>query len=361
MNKFWKMTKNSAKNSAEISIYGEIGASWWGESITPKQFSKDLKDLGDDLEEITVLINSPGGGVFDGLTIRSLLKNHQASITVRIEGYAASIASIIAMAGDKIVMSKGSMMMIHNPATSLWGGESKDFREVADFLDQIRDSLLPIYSDRTGLSNEELIEMMDKETWMSADEAVEKGFADEVEDGAVSASMMGAVATVNGVNMDLSKFMNAPKLEQEKPKVKNTTPTNQKEGKKAKVNNAEELKNEYPDIYNQVIQQGAEQERTRIEALDTMNKNSPGNEEIINKAKYETFDSAETTAMEILNHQAAKRENHLKNLQKDVKNSGLKSVIPQDPPNNEKTEDEQAKEKGSLIASAMNKIRGGNE
>lgn len=352
------MTKNAAKNSAEITIYGTIGSSWWDESISANQFAKDLKALGDDIEEITVRLNSGGGSVFDGLAIRSLLKNHKATVTVRVDGWAASIASIIAMAGDKIIMAKGSMMMVHNPATSLWGGEAKDFREVADFLDKVRDSLLTVYADRTGLSADELIEMMDAETWMSAEEAVEKGFADEVEDGTpVTASMMGAVASVNGVQMDFSKFINPPKIPTAKsnphPAKPTTAPKN--DGEVKKKMDLEQLKNEHPELYAAAVQAGVNQERARIKALDDLADAS--NIEIINKAKFETGASAAEAALEIVAANKQKLKNMGDKLNKDAANSGIDKVEPEEPID-DKDDAQEAEARAGKIAELINKRRG---
>jgi ATP-dependent Clp protease protease subunit len=360
------MTRNAARNSGEVTIYGDIGSSWWGDSITPKQFAADLKDLG-DVDEITVRINSAGGAVFDGLAIRSLLKNHKATVTTHVDGLAASIASIIAMAGDKIVMAKGAMMMIHNPATSLWGGESKDFREVADFLDKVRDSLVEVYSARTGLSAEKLIEMMDAETWMSADEAVEMGFADEVEDGVVTASMSGAVASVNGVKMDFSKFINAPKLPAERAKSdKGPTPfqvatvpvahlSPMDKGAK-KIMDLEQLKNEYPNLYAEAVKAGVEQERARIKALDDLADAS--NQEIINKAKFETGASAAEAALEIVAANKQKLANMGKKLKNDADTSGIDKVDPEEPEDKKEAEAAEAEAAAGKIAGLINRRRG---
>ena len=177
MQKFWQM-KALAQGEAEIWIYEMIGYDWWtGGGITAKSFSDDLKALG-DLNKIILRINSPGGDVFDGNAIYNILKSHQAEVEVHIDGLAASIASVIAMAGNKVIMPENAMIMIHNP----WAcgcGEADDLRKMADSLDKIRESIVATYLTRTSLSKEVLIQMMDDETWMTADEAVNNGFADE--------------------------------------------------------------------------------------------------------------------------------------------------------------------------------------
>lgn len=210
--KFWNLKK--VENNAELILYGEISdMSWWGDEITPKQLSDDLAAMG-DVSQITVRINSGGGDVFAGMAIHSMLTRHKASVTVYVDGLAASIASIIAMAGDKIIMPKGAMMMIHNPWSGVWG-DANEMRKMADTLDQIRDSLVAVYADKTGMSAEDIIPLLDAETWLSAAEAVSQGFATEVEEKlSVAASIRGSTATINGIQVDWSKFANAPKLQE---------------------------------------------------------------------------------------------------------------------------------------------------
>lgn len=354
------MNKVETTNSAEINIYGSIGSSWWDESVSASQFSKDLKELGNDIEEITVRINSTGGSVYDGLAIRSLLKNHKASVTVMVDGLAASIASIIAMSGDKIVMAKGSMMMIHNPLSGGWG-EAKDLREIADFLDKIRDSLVSVYASRTGKTTEELIELLDAETWMSAEEAVEMGFADQVEDEVtVSAGIAGTIAVVNGVSMDLSKFVNPPdlkafKVPQLEPKVLNVKKEPEAEDQKMDL---EKLKNEYPELYkvikNEGRDEGIQSERDRMKAIDELIM--PGYEEIFNKAKYETGVSAEFVAMEMIKADKQRASNHLNNIQKDAE--PLNNLKGGSAPQGLETEEEQIANFAKGLAEAANKKRG---
>lgn len=174
MRNWYSMQALAAPNAAEISIYDEIGM--WG--VTAKQFISDLKALG-DVKDITVSINSPGGSVFDGLTIYNALRASGANVTVKVMGIAASIASIIAMAGKKIIMPENSFMMIHNPLNVIYGN-ADDMREMADILDKVGSSLVATYVARTGKSEEEVKALMDAETYMTAAEAKELGFADEV-------------------------------------------------------------------------------------------------------------------------------------------------------------------------------------
>jgi ATP-dependent Clp protease protease subunit len=181
MKKFWNMILKD--NTAEISIFGEIVSSgWeWDESETSANtFQKDLKALG-DVSEINLHINSPGGSVFDGITIYQMLVQHKAKINVYIDGLAASIASVIAMAGDKIYIPNNAMMMVHNPWTYAIGN-ANELRKQAEDLDKIGVSMRESYLNKTGekISEEELTALLDNETWLSAKEAVDYGLADEL-------------------------------------------------------------------------------------------------------------------------------------------------------------------------------------
>lgn len=179
MKKFWNMNKIK-NNEGELLIYGPISdESWWGDEVTPKQFKEDLDALG-DIDTLNIYINSSGGDVFAGQAIYSIISRHKAQKIVYIDGLAASIASIIAMAGDLVVMPKNAMMMIHNPWTIAMGN-AQDFRKLADDLDKIRESLIAAYQGKSNLDREKIIELMDAETWLTADEALEYGLVDEVE------------------------------------------------------------------------------------------------------------------------------------------------------------------------------------
>lgn len=179
--KFWNF-KALNEGTGELLLYGEISdATWWGDEVTPKQFKEDLDALG-DITALNVYINSPGGDVFAGQAIHSMLKRHSATITVYVDGLAASIASVIAEAGDKVIMPSNAMFMVHNPWT--YGmGNADDFRKLADDLDKIAESMIAAYlSKAKDLDRDKLVEIMNAETWLTAQEAIEYGFADELED-----------------------------------------------------------------------------------------------------------------------------------------------------------------------------------
>ncbi|WP_309138302.1 head maturation protease, ClpP-related [Parageobacillus sp. VR-IP] len=180
--KFWEIKMSAdGSNSADIFIYGDIVSYQWDETDTSAaSFKKDLDAVG-DVDTINLYINSPGGNVFEGVAIHNMLKRHKAKINVYVDALAASIASVIAMAGDTIHMPKNAMLMIHNPWTWTYGNAA-ELRKVADDLDRIGNSVKQTYLQKAGdkLTEERLQEMLDAETWLSADEAYEHGLCDVV-------------------------------------------------------------------------------------------------------------------------------------------------------------------------------------
>lgn len=186
--------KAKAKDEAEIWIYDDIGDFMnLGLGLSAKQFVEDLKGLG-KLNRLTIHLNSPGGSVYDGLAIYNTLRANQARKTVLIEGMAASIASVIAMAGDEIQMAESSLMMIHQA----WGvalGNAGDFEAAAEELRKMDTTIRKAYL-RTEKSEDEIQALMEAETWMTSDEAVKYGFADKITEELKAAAMV----------FDLSKF-----------------------------------------------------------------------------------------------------------------------------------------------------------
>lgn len=203
---FWQFVKNEAKES-ELILEGVIASeSWYDDEVSPKQFREELdKHTGN----ITVRINSPGGDVFAGVSIMNMLKDREGDVTIIVDGIAASIASVIAMAGDKVIMNTGSMMMIHN-AWSMAVGDSQELRKVADTLDKIGESIMDVYATRTGLTTEQLKTMLNEETWMTAEEAVELGFADEAVEGKTKLSNL--VKNLMNLNQEVNNAVAAPAM-----------------------------------------------------------------------------------------------------------------------------------------------------
>lgn len=175
-----KVFKAEAAATADIfniTIYGDIGESWWGDSTSAKDVETVLKDV--TALTIKINLNSPGGDVFDGIAIYNQLKNHSAKIIIEVDGLAASAASVIAMAADELIMNTGSMLMIHEASTYAWGTKH-DIQKTLNALEGIDKSLADIYMTRFQGERSEIETMIQNETWFTAQEAVDIGLADRV-------------------------------------------------------------------------------------------------------------------------------------------------------------------------------------
>lgn len=166
----------AGKKVAELRIYDDIG--FWG--TTAKAFVSELDSVAKDAEEVLVAVNSGGGDVFDGFAIYNALRRYSGKVTARVDGIAASAASLVVMAGDTIVMPENAMMMIHN-AWTIAAGDAAELRKTAELLDKTRDGIVAAYRNKCGLTDDEIVAMMDAETWMTAGEAKDRGFADLIE------------------------------------------------------------------------------------------------------------------------------------------------------------------------------------
>ena len=209
-NSFYSFEKNT-ETSADLYIYGDITSYEWDESdISAFSFKQDLDKLG-DVSEINVHINSLGGSTFQGLAIYNLLKQHKANINTYIDGIAASSASIIAMAGNKVYIPKTSLIMIHNCWTYAIGN-AKELRKTAEDMDKIATAYKEAYLSKIKISEEELNKLLDEETYLTADECIEMGFADEI------IELKEYTGINQFANMSILKLVNKLK---EKPKQEN--------------------------------------------------------------------------------------------------------------------------------------------
>ena len=180
--KFWNWVKNEGEEARTLYLSGEISdETWFGDEVTPKMFKDELMAGSGD---ITLWINSPGGDVFAAAQIYNMLMDYPGRVTVKIDGLAASAASVIAMAGSQVEMSPVAMMMIHNPITVAIG-DSKEMQKAIDMLAEVKESIVNAYEIKTGLSRNKISRLMDAETWFNAKKAVELGFAASAVDGGV--------------------------------------------------------------------------------------------------------------------------------------------------------------------------------
>ena len=177
MKKFWKWKNVDEAAERVLELNGTIAEeSWFDDDITPRMFKEELISGNGP---VTVWINSPGGDCIAASQIYSMLMDYKGEITVKIDGIAASAASVIAMAGTKVLMSPTALMMIHNPSTTAFG-DHRDMAKAIDLLDEVKESIINAYEIKTGKSRAVLSHMMDQETWMNANKAMELGFADGI-------------------------------------------------------------------------------------------------------------------------------------------------------------------------------------
>lgn len=333
---------------AEIFIFDVIVDYAWDEDeVTAKGFIDELKALG-ELDEIRVRMHSPGGSVWAGNVIYNVLKRHKAKVTVIVDGLAASIASVIAMAGDTIIMPENAMMMIHNPM-AYGSGNVNDLKKVIDRLETAKVGMLASYSDKTGLSDDKLIELLDAETWMTANEAKELGFADEVGQPVEMAA-----------KFDLSRYSKAPQalFNKQQPVVPHTPvmvaqqfPDEGDENMDLKA-----LKEKHPDLYASVIKEGEKSgmqagiaaEVARVQAVNAAL--IPGHEELIATL---AADGTTTGAEAALAVNKAERDLRV------TAHEGIKKDSPKAPkaaePGEESPEAKETKENINGLVAGMNK------
>ena len=197
--KFWNWTTRKEEPSERVLLISGVIAeeSWLDDQVSPQQFKEELENGEGD---ITVWINSPGGDCIAAAQIYNMLLSYKGTVTVKIDGIAASAASVIAMAGTKIMMSPVSMLMIHNPMTMVAGDKTEMEKAIA-MLSEIKESIINAYEIKTKMTREAIAKLMDAETWMDATKAVELGFADDIlqrEPLVMASNMLYAKHTVDG-------------------------------------------------------------------------------------------------------------------------------------------------------------------
>ena len=299
----WNIVKNDDKN-AELMLYGDIAESFWGDTISAKEVTEYLADL--DVENINVYINSNGGVVDTAIAINNALRRHKAKVTVNIDGIAASAATLITCAGDTVKMPKNALFMIHNPLTIAMG-DSEEMRKQADVLEKYKNSIMETYLQKVNIDKEKLSELMDNESWLSAEEALEYGFIDEIIENADIQVVENKVISNNMVfNMAEFKNFNVDK------NIKNN-------GKGSGKMTKDEIKAQFPDIYAEIVNEGKEigvkEERTRIQEIENLGYNH----EVVDKAKFEEPKNARDLALEIVSLMKQENQNKLNRIQDEGK------------------------------------------
>ena len=373
------------KKMAKVQIKGVIvpnGLKWiyeWFEmdATSPNDVTKQITDAnGEDLE---VEINSGGGDVYAGSEIYTVLKDYKGNVVVKIVGIAASAASVIAMAGNKVMISPPAQIMIHNVSSAVRG----DYRELehkAAFLKNYNVSIANAYMLKTGIRQDELLKLMNKETWLNAQQALEYGFADEImfdDNNQLVASINSFVLPPEVINKmrNLIKnqefkntgqqaglnFTQSTQLPLQEPAPKPQLVNISREDEPLEIKNTDELRQHFPDLVAQVeaaAKEGATKaERLRIQAIDEISKTvSP---ELVNKAKYEEPMTAQDLAFNALKADAGKGRQYLESAALDNAESGAAKVTgqPQGQLTGQEKDAEERKNNAQGIADYANKRR----
>ena len=325
--RFWNVVTDEQEDSATITLYGDVvsrhpvdwvtGDPDGAQYICPEDFADDLEKI-KDKRAITIKINSVGGDVYTAIAIHNALKALTGIKTVIVDGIAASAASVIAMAGDKIKMYAGSLMMIHNVSALLYDWYTiADLKKFIRNFDAVERAVSAIYDGKTKLGVDSIRALMDRETWMTGAEAVAKGFADELVEGEapdIAFSASSRLLLVNGVRHNtgglhvpnlpcikpLASAATAPAVAQLKPEE------DEKEGVKAmdEIKNVEDLRAQFPELVAQIEAEAVAKDRARIQEIEEI-ADTIGDAELVASAKFVKPTNAADLALAAMKKQAA--------------------------------------------------------
>ena len=336
---FWKFINSAVDGKPpELILEGDISSTtWWGDEVTPRQFTEELNALG-NVPEIVVRINSGGGDVFAANAIYTRLKDNAATITVKIDGWAASAATIVAMAGDVIEIPGNGVFMVHDPKMGAMGYFSaEEFTKAAEELKVIKQAIVNGYALKTKKDPEEIAAIMAAETWYDGKQAVDAGFCDRLmfEDAQTTVENMGKVV-VNSVSMDLERFPNlsVSLLNRLTASASGgfTNTKNQIEQKRSEevmdgikdIKTPEGLRAAFPDLVKQIEDAATAAERKRIQDIEGVAL--AGFENIVNAAKFEKPVSAGDVATQIVAAQKKQAADYIKDRNGDAQDSGAGDV-----------------------------------
>lgn len=376
---------NLGGGEAEITLYGEVMEEspkdyWSGESmdgvyISVQEFNEKLDEI-KDASHITVHLNSCGGDLFAGLAIHNVLKALPATITMKVEGIAASAASVIACAGDEVVVMPGSIFMVHSAAAFLFGYyNSADLATMCSQIDACNKSIVNVYADKTGRDIAELSELVEAETWLIGDEIVDAGFADALDESSTSTAEVdedGEGIVTNGLRHDVSAFRNLPTarieaamkagrhgtdevttgVEGDNPAAADAhisaapPQAAEKEGEDMDYESLtlDNLRAERPDLIREVENAAATAERERIAAIDGIAASVPA--DMVEDAKYANPMDAAQLALAAMQRDAQARAAYVADAKEDEDDSGAEDVPAAPEPSEE--EDEKAEAQASV-------------
>lgn len=370
--KFWNMAEIDG-DTAEITMYGEVVSekpvNWWtgeeekGQFITPEGFAEDLAQI-KNKKIINIKINSTGGDAYTGLAIHNALKAIPGHKNVIVEGIAASAASIIAMAGDTVKVYPGSIIMIHGVSVFAYDSfQIGDLKKLIRGMDAIERAMSAIYSKKTGTDETTLRGMMDKETWMTGAEAIAKGFADELIEGAgpsMSISASGKLLLVNGIQhstagLDIPSRLHIPKLAAGPSNPVNNKQISEKGEKKEMT--LEELKAKCPELVAQIEKEAVEKDRARIKEIEEI-QNTIGDPAMIEEAKFTKPTNAAALALAAMKKQAAMGADFLNDRKADLEPANdVKALAPKaEDPQAIKEDPEEIKAKISALGEEYKRI-----
>ena len=363
-NFFYKVTAQAdATQPARLDLFGVIGGSWWEDGFDEKSF-KDAMSVVKETQPLDIYLNSPGGSVFAGIAILNLLKQHKGAIRIFVMGIAASAATLITSAPNaRVIMPTGSMLMVHAPRLSTSSMTAKQLKDAGVALEKVEESVKQIYVEKTGMKAEDVAEMISHETYMTAPEAVAKGFADEVDvTQKVTNSFEDNIVMLGGMPVQKNFFDNAPEdfLNKLNGNIAQTQKKSILNRNKEVAMTLEEIKAQHPELYKQIrddgreegLQAGMTQERNRIKAIEEMAL--AGHEALVAKAKFDTGMTAEQLAVEMVKAEKAKTATMAKNRQQDAAElNNLGDVNPPDP-TSQMTDDD--KERAELMKGANERL-----
>lgn len=386
------VVKNELDNTAEVNLYGEVvnnrPKDFWTDEVDDsmyivlREFLDELNGLA-NFDKVTFRINSVGGDADAGKAIYNRIREMDAETTTIVDGLAASAASIIFMAGDNRQVNVGSQIMVHGASTLLVGYyNAADVKGALDMLKGYDNSLAEIYADRTGATKEAMARMIQNTTWLSASDAVEKGFADEIVNSAepVAAKVSGAedLIIVNGNPLRMSPdMMPALRYRQTVPidkvfrgKGSLNIDTNNIQRKEKKIMNIEELKAQYPDLVDAIAKEASEAaraesekvvadavqaERDRIKGIEEI-QNRISDKALVQKAKFDTAMDAKELAFEAMKAEVDVNAKALSAMDADAKDSGVNDVTPDPVQGSEdETRKQDVADGAALIAAAFNR------
>ena len=336
---FWTFRAAAEENAApELILYGDIASeTWWGDEVTPRQFTEELDALG-AVPEIVVRINSGGGDVFAANAIYTRLKDNAAKITVKIDGWAASAATIVAMAGDVIEIPGNGVFMVHDPSMGLLGYFNEaDLVKLTDEIKVIKQSIVNGYALKTGKPADEIASIMAAETWYDGKQAVEAGFCDKLmfEDAETTVEN-GAKIVVNSVSLDLNRYPNMTisllnRLTARTPggfsnTITQNTPKRSEESMDGikDIKTVDGLKAAFPDLTKQIEGAAVDAERKRIQDIEDVAL--AGFETIVNDAKFKNPISAGDVAKAIVAEQKKQGGKYIQDRDDDAVKSGAGKV-----------------------------------